>query len=68
MDTYIQIQVEEKFNAKEKKLHVTSKLKKEIIFNTVTYIDTNTEEKNNLVEKWSDFTEHATNTTNDHWA
>ena len=51
MDTYIQIQVEEKFNAKEKKLHVTSKLRKEIIFNTVTYIDTNTEEENNLVEK-----------------
>ena len=56
MDTYIQIQAEEKFNAKEKKLHVTSKLKKEIIFNIVTYIDTNTEQKNNLVEKWSDFT------------
>jgi len=43
MGTSIPILVEmgERFNAKEKKLHAISKLKKEIIFNTVIYIDSN---------------------------
>ena len=43
MGTFIPIpaEMEERFNAKEKKLHATNKLRKGIIFNTVIYIDSN---------------------------
>ena len=48
MDTFIptQAEIREKFNAKEKRLHATSKLKKEAIFNIVTYIDSNKSKQN----------------------
>ena len=56
MGTSIPILVEmgERFNAKEKKLHAISKLKKEIIFNTVIYIDSNKihSEKLKSLSKW----------------